>query len=680
MSERKQGVVVMKKQRFNVSIFLEFASVGLVVSVGCALIALFLGRDLNWDYFNYHDYAAFSSQQDRLRQDFFAAGYQGYLTPLPFRLFGWLVSLELHSAFVALIVAFFQSANLFAVYLVAKELVGVRGWGGSLVSFLLVVLGSLSGVFLGQLGSTFVDPLAAIPIMMALWIVLKTSEIWWVCVACFFVGCSVALKLTNSVFAAGVFVSILVGMRKDNAILFLRSGFCFGLSAVFGFLLLYSWWGWKLFSEFGSPLFPLFNNVFKSQWFPEESIAYYRFIPNGFVEALLLPLAMLKHESWIYAEIAAPDARPAALVIVAFSLLIVMVFRLVRPSAYKGPCSGDKARPRLIECKFWAFFLTSTLFWLATSGNGRYAVPLFLTMGVGFYVLLERLLPFRYTILGVILLVVVQLQIVIAAGNPRWNPMQWTPEWLSADVPRELTTDPVLVLSIGSSSESYLVRHLHPDSAFVNPIGLISIPNDGERWKRFLELRQRFLNDIYVVFPVKDGRLKASSLDQNVVSRYEVAADRLGVGFVGDGCRVMSFNGEQGSALIFNDFLRPPAVRRLAYCKAAVIKPSELLAGKRAFARKIMDAFERECPKYLKPSSPQVEGGEDVWTRFYGKYDITMGVSFRTGEIYYYQERQGVDSLIGSVDTWESDVDSFRCELPFDGRRDTTTLSSHAVY
>ena len=53
----------------------------LLAGAACSLV---LGRDLNWDYFNYHGYAALLLRQDRLGQDFFAAGYQGYMNPLAF--------------------------------------------------------------------------------------------------------------------------------------------------------------------------------------------------------------------------------------------------------------------------------------------------------------------------------------------------------------------------------------------------------------------------------------------------------------------------------------------------------------------------------------------------------------------------------------------------------------------
>ncbi len=672
----------MKRQPFNRSVALELACVGFAVSAGCILVALFLGRDLNWDYFNYHDYAALSSLQDRLREDFFAAGYQGYLNPLPFYLFGWMLSLDIHSALIGSVIAFIQSANLFFLYLISKDLVERSGWSGKAICVSLTLLGAMSGVFLAQLGSSFVDPLTTIPVMAAIWLVLRTCELRWLCVACFLAGCSVALKLTNVVFAVGVISAAMISIKPRSFLGFWRSVFYCGLSGVIGFISLYSVWGWKLWVEYDSPFFPLFNNVFRSEWFPAEAIAYHRFIPGNLGEALLLPFDMLGLKSWVYAEIAAPDVRPFALMIIALAIFFMasirsLISRLPKRSILILP--SDMVRSRLIEYKFWVFFCSAVLLWLATSSNGRYATPLVLIIGPGLYLLLNRLVPFRYAVLGITILSVTQLHLVISAGNPRYNPMQWTSVWLPSNVPAELTVDPILVLSIGSSSESYLARYLHPGSAFVNPVGLISIPNSGAQWERFLELRQKYADEIYVVFGLDNSSGAKDSLEPSLVERYSIAADRLGVGFVSDRCGVMSFNELDGSELIFNDFLSAPIPRRLVYCKASVITPSEALASKRALAERIMNAYEQRCPEYFKPSSPPVEGGDHLWTRLYGKYDLTMGVNFRTREIYYYQERQAVDSLIGSVETWKFDSAKFLCALPFGGRRDITTLNSHAI-
>src|SRR5437773_6746445 len=57
----------------------------LPIYIACSMLALAityaLGKDLAWDTFDYHLYAGFSAFNDRLAQDYFAAGPQSYLNP-----------------------------------------------------------------------------------------------------------------------------------------------------------------------------------------------------------------------------------------------------------------------------------------------------------------------------------------------------------------------------------------------------------------------------------------------------------------------------------------------------------------------------------------------------------------------------------------------------------------------
>jgi hypothetical protein len=80
------------------------AELALVVTAALGLtvgMALQMGRDLNWDFLNYHAYAALLTQVDRLSQDYFPAGLQGYLNPLPYLPVGVMQALGWPAALIA---------------------------------------------------------------------------------------------------------------------------------------------------------------------------------------------------------------------------------------------------------------------------------------------------------------------------------------------------------------------------------------------------------------------------------------------------------------------------------------------------------------------------------------------------------------------------------------------------
>src|SRR5690606_24069636 len=50
----------------------------------CLLWTWWAGKDLNWDLINYHYYLPFELLRGRIHTDFFPAGAQSYLNPLPY--------------------------------------------------------------------------------------------------------------------------------------------------------------------------------------------------------------------------------------------------------------------------------------------------------------------------------------------------------------------------------------------------------------------------------------------------------------------------------------------------------------------------------------------------------------------------------------------------------------------
>ena len=89
-------------------------------AVFAALWSLHAGKDLNWDLLHYHYYAAYAFLENHLERDFFAASAQGYLNPIGFLPFYWMVSSGWHSAIVSIVLASAHAANfalLFAICL-----------------------------------------------------------------------------------------------------------------------------------------------------------------------------------------------------------------------------------------------------------------------------------------------------------------------------------------------------------------------------------------------------------------------------------------------------------------------------------------------------------------------------------------------------------------------------------
>ena len=347
-----------------------------IFALAAILASTAQGRDLNWDYFSYHGYAALQNLQDR-RSDFFAAGYQGYLNPLPYAPFALMQAAGWHSLVIASVLAVIQSTNVLFLYLLCRELTANVKRTVPL-ALTLTACGCASSVLIGQLGSSFVDTNTTPPVMAAIWLLSRRQDGGALVVACALAGFATALKLTNAPFALGVCAMVLaiVTHQKVHRLRHIAVSIA---ALVVGFAAAYGSWGWQLQTQFGSPVFPLFNQLFASDDFPARSTSFHRFIPADLLSLLTLPFRLVAHESWIYTEVIAPDIRPAVVCMLAGAVLIRSLHVFLHGQLHHRG-SPPKANKVQAHTTVGIFFLVSLAGWIATSTNGRYATPLLLLL------------------------------------------------------------------------------------------------------------------------------------------------------------------------------------------------------------------------------------------------------------------------------------------------------------
>ncbi len=645
---------------------IEFVLAALACMALCVGMNAVMGRDVNWDYANYHGYAAQSALQDRISQDFWAAAVQGYLNPLPFLPFALMQLAGWPSLAIATAIAAFQSLGLLALYGLSRHLAsGIAH--PRLAATLMTALGAASPVVVSQIGSTFIDATTAPLVMVGLWLLVARPGLNSACAAAALVGAATALKWTNAPFAAGILAAAILATPAQSLSERLRLALWAGGSLLIGFCLSYGWWGLRLWQEHGSPLYPLFNGIFRSPDAPLESFSYMRFVPQTWPELLSFPFRLVLHDAWVHTEVVAPDLRPALVTLLALALAAGAALRRLRWTTIPALQRSHRDwRAPLV------FFGVSLAGWLVTSSNGRYAVPLFYLLGPILWYLLQRLAgASRALVLGGLVLVL-QVQHAAEAGSPRWNGRPWTQDWLSAAVPDPLRQEPLLFVLIGRPSGSFLASAVHRDSVFVNPIGTVSLPNEGPGWDRFQALRERFAGRTRVVVTANPAMppadLRAKLLRQNLV------IDRLGLQMDVDSCDRVVVD-DQAPLVSWLGPSKAEPMDDLLACRAVLRAPDPGLTASREQAIRIMDAFEARCPKIFSPLSTQVEGSGSVWTAAYGRYDVYLTID-GSGSITYRSDRQIRSELIGTVKSWPEDVARFPCALPLNGRRGIDTLAA----
>jgi hypothetical protein len=650
----------------------EVSVAALLIAMTCVVATWLLGKDLNWDYFNYHGYAAVSALESRVSKDFFAAGYQGYLNPLPFLPFALMQEWGWHSLAIGAGLGAIHSLNVLFLYLICREVAHdsphpVRQAAA------LTLFGAASLPVVAQVGSTFIDPATTWPVMMSVWLVLRhphSGRAHAASVA--LAGAATALKWTNAPYALALgVVGVLAVLPSDWKSIARRVALC-SAAGMAGFLAFYAAWGAKLQAAHQSPVFPLFNALFRSPDAEQQSVALDRFVPQTLESLLLLPFRMVSHEAWIYTETAAPDLRPALLIILLGAALLARVAWKSAPHRmHKTARSGSPMQRHSVTLA--VFLAISTVAWVKTSTNARYAIPLLLLLGPAIYLLARWGFGARAARIICLLALAIQLTFMTGVPSPRWNPQPWNAQWLKVDpLPEELTRAPALVVSVGLSSSSHLVRQIHPDSAFVNPIGLISIATNGPGWDRFVELRERYAGRTWIL--VDAPRIIREGPFAEHLAHTQAMVDRLQLQFEAGRCTTVQVNDDDQQPAWLPD--RELLTQRLALCPASLKTAYDpVIASARSKAQEIMDAIDDRCPNVFLPRRPQIEGTGKLWTRLYGRFDLFLSLELPNGEIWMRQERQATPVKIGDVSTWQKDVARMRCELPHKGSRGISTLN-----
>lgn len=562
------------------------------------------GMDLNWDLVNYHFYGAYALLNGRLSQDYFGS-LQGYFNPTIFIPFYLMVRSGMPSLAIVMLLALVHLINVFLAWQFTREMLA-PAQRSSWLPWLGATLALIAPLFLTVLGNSFADALTSIPILCALFILSRERPKWSVArdplVAGLLLGMAGGLKLTNAFL--GVCACVTAAAMSDLTLRErVRQFFRLGVGGVAGLVLMHGYWSYELYRNFGSPVFPLFNNFFHSPDFVAEPFMDRRYIMGLAVwERLLLPLRMLQAREWVYSENLAPDLRPLALLLI---LALAFLRRRVR---------REHAAPHVLR---WvtAYFLISFGVWIFVSSTGRYALPLLLLCGPLIVAWLAILVPDGKVLPIGLAVGVAQIALLANAGNPRWAAAAWSTPWVDVDVPSDLQSQPYLFLLTTNQSHAAIAAFLHPQSTLVALIGQYIQPIGVRMTPKLQRQLQRPVEEMRVVLSPR--QLADLSVD-TAGGAYRYRASPLlpyGLKVADDACEVINirrrlFNGllVPGRATQFLPRIEDAGSDSLVVCKVVRASDEEVAEVLRtlADAEKVLDRIEDACGPQLSPHRPQV--------------------------------------------------------------------------
>lgn len=382
--------------------------------------SVLLGQDINWDLLNYHLYNAYSFLNNRIDVDLAPAGLQTYFNPILDTVY-FLAITNLSPKAVGFSLGVAQGLNFIFVYKISSHVLKGRR-GDDLCSLFLALAGVLSVGFLSEVGTTLNDSLIVIFPLISLWIILsrlgdviegRRSAWVFVFLSGLIVGIGCGLKIVVAIYALGMCLSFLITPMEWSRRF--KFSFFFGVAVLVGLALSGGYWFYKMWTEFGNPVFPQFNDLFRGGLARPEAIRDMRFIPKGIFEKMFYPaiftinplrVGELRYEqiSWIFAYI---------------SLLCLLISRLILPFRKD---LDSRLSPESIF--FLGFFGFSYVLWLNIFGIYRYLIPIELLVPLLLFLAVVTFFR-RETAPWGALVFIAGITAVNVRGVPDWGRSAW---------------------------------------------------------------------------------------------------------------------------------------------------------------------------------------------------------------------------------------------------------------
>ena len=337
--------------------------------------SLKLGQDINYDLLNYHYNNPHALLHNQVERNIAVGGIVSYENPLR-DVPGYLLISTLSPKKAGVALGMIHGINMWLIFEIVLLLFARFKAKYSLKVLLAAFVGILSFYGAGNIsvvGSTMGDNLTSIFVLSGLLLLLYSFHKPAACspqllrlAAYLLVGISVGLKLTNVVYAVALLLAGLViegrpWERLKQAALH-ASALLAGIIAIAGF------WYVKLLLVFQNPIFPFYNAVFRSEYYPESNFIDARWTATSFWQGITEPFSYGKMQA-ISSEIPFRDPR---LGVTLSLLLLLATFYAVRRWIFKkkAPLAYWSRQHSILLI----FFVVSYLAWSMQFSYYRYLI------------------------------------------------------------------------------------------------------------------------------------------------------------------------------------------------------------------------------------------------------------------------------------------------------------------
>jgi hypothetical protein len=230
-------------------------------------IPLFLGHlGISWDALNHHFYLGWSAEHSRLSFDYLPAGYQTYQYPYLYWPVYKLAFAGASGATAGVVLAILNTSALPPVWMISRSCIPGRDAFSAGMRVTAVLLAFLSGVVLSLFDATSNDLLAGIPLIWAYALALhpigevRAGGMRYATLSGAAAGIAVAFKLSNGPLA--IVLPLLWLWPAGSPMRRIGRSIAAGLALLASYTLFYGYWGWELWTHFGNPIYPMYDDWF----------------------------------------------------------------------------------------------------------------------------------------------------------------------------------------------------------------------------------------------------------------------------------------------------------------------------------------------------------------------------------------------------------------------------------
>lgn len=475
-------------------------------------LALVLGQDTNWDLRNYHWYNPYAFLTGRLALDIAPAHANTFYNPV-LDVPVYVLAQALPAKAVGFLLGTVQGLNFVLLFALLRALLVAHSPAQrSGLAAVVAGVGVLGGGHLSLVGTTYYDNIVSLAVIGAALIVAASasrvfagpmrSSFARTAAAGLVLGAGAGLKLPTAVFAVGFCAAFLVTAGSPGRRLGLA--FAFGIGVLGGMAAFAGPWMWYLWTEFHNPLFPYFNEVFRSPMGLPASYRDTRFIPESLWEALAFPV-LFSFDPYRVGETAFRDFRILAASVVLLATPFIFFWGRRRAQRAAAPAVDPLGARYVIAAAVLSYAV-----WIPLFSIYRYLMPLemlapvLVTAAVGLWPVASRA---RVAAVATVLAVV-----VVTAKPGSWGRLEgWTDRFVEAEAPALPHPDATLVVVTGFEPVAFVIPAFPPPVAFVRIQGYLdnNHPDDGDQGddgdtgldRRVRERLARHRGDLYLLFP-----------------------------------------------------------------------------------------------------------------------------------------------------------------------------------